>query len=354
MIPPQTLFRSLSLALGLLALEPAYADWTDALESRIERIDQDTPGKIGVYVKRLDDGKSLKYEADRLWYLGSAVKLPIALAVLQEVEAGTHRLNESLTLQDTDKIDGSGNVVWQKSGTRYTLDQLLKKMLMESDNTAANMLVRAIGEDTVNRRARDYLGSHGFKQITNFTQVRYEVYSELHPNASKLTNIQMVEVAGAPMGAERVAAFRRVLSLDQGELKASSMDDAYNRYYAKDMNAVTLTAYGDMLEKLVRGQVLKQPQHLTALYKNMKYDTYDAYRLEAGLPRTVRFIHKTGTQHERACHAGVINPQDNGRNAIVVVTCAEEMDESKVAAKAFEQVGRAITQTMLGEQTRRK
>jgi len=38
----------------------------------------------------------------------------------------------------------------------------------------------------------------------------------------------------------------------------------------------------------------------------------------------------------------------------VVVACAEEMDESKVAAKAFEQVGRAITQTMLAEQTSRK
>jgi beta-lactamase class A len=354
MIPPQMFRRLLPLALGIFALDPAFADWTDDLETRIERIDKDTPGKIGVYVKRLDDGKTLKYDADRLWYLGSAVKLPIALAVLQEVEDGKHRLNEQMTLQDTDKIDGSGNVVWQKSGTRYTVDGLLKKMLMESDNTAANMLVRAIGEDTVNRRARDYLGSRGFKQITDFTQVRYDVYGELHPDASKLTNIKMVEVAGAPMGAERVTAFRRALSLEPDALKATTMEEAYTRYYAKDLNAVTLTAYGDMLEKLVTGKVLKQPQNLTALYKNMKYDSYDAYRLEAGLPRSVRFIHKTGTQHERACHAGVINPQDNGRNAIVVVACAQEMDESKVAAKAFEQVGRAISQTLLMEQTGRK
>jgi beta-lactamase class A len=46
---------------------------------------------------------------------------------------------------------------------------------------------------------------------------------------------------------------------------------------------------------------------------------------------------------------GVINPQDGGRAAIVVAACAEDMNEHREARRAFEQIGRAITRTLLRE-----
>ncbi|MBC7548562.1 MAG: serine hydrolase, partial [Polaromonas sp.] len=66
-----------------------------------------------------------------------------------------------------------------------------------------------------------------------------------------------------------------------------------------------------------------------------------------GLPRSVPFIHKTGTQYQTACHVGVINPQNAGVDAIVVTTCAAGLDEQTEAGQVFERVGRAITQTVL-------
>ena len=41
---------------------------------------------------------------------------------------------------------------------------------------------------------------------------------------------------------------------------------------------------------------------------------------------------------------------DHGAKAIVVATCAADIDEQKDAGRVFEQVGRAITRTMLAEQ----
>jgi beta-lactamase class A len=81
----------------------------------------------------------------------------------------------------------------------------------------------------------------------------------------------------------------------------------------------------------------------------MKIDIFTNYRLQAGLPRSAKFIHKTGTQHRRACHSGVINPQNGGADAIVVVTCAADLDEQREAGKVFERVGRAITKTVLAD-----
>lgn len=353
MIPCAPPLRTLCIALCLTtaSLAAHCADWSDALRQHIERIDKATPGQLGVYIKRLDNGEAFNYQADRPWYLGSSAKLPIAIAVLQESEAGKLSLSQKVTLQDTDKIDGSGNVVWQKSGTTYGVDALLKRMLMESDNTAANMLVRTIGEDVLNHRARFYLGPQGFNRITTFTQVRQDVYGELHPGARQLPNADLVRVAALPMGPKRVDAVVRTLAVNKSELRAKTMEEAYARYYARQLNSATLSAYGRMLERLVTGKLVSPP-NLKQLFTDLKYDTYDAYRLEAGLPRTVRFIHKTGTQMGRACHMGVINPQDGGRAAIIVATCAEDLDEHRDAGRAFERIGHAITQTLLSDATR--
>ncbi|MDP4075430.1 serine hydrolase [Acidovorax sp. A1169] len=333
-----------ALILASASLAAQGAAWSDALRQQIEKIDQATPGQLGVYVKRLDNGEVLSYQADRPWYLGSSAKLPVAIALLQEVEQGKHSLAEQVTLQDSDKVDGSGNVVWNKAGTRYRLDALLKRMLMESDNTAANMLIRTIGDDTLNRRARDLLGTKGFERITDFTQVRYDVYAELHPGARKMANMDLVRLAAAPMGDKRVETLARTIGVDKADLRVKTMDEAYKRYYARGLNSAPLTSYGGMLEKLVTGKLLS-PAHQQRLFTDLKYATYDAYRLEAGLPRSERFIHKTGTQLHRACHMGVVNPQDGGRAAIVLATCAEDLDEHGEAGKAFEQIGRALTQT---------
>jgi beta-lactamase class A len=318
------------------------------LRQRIERIDKATPGQLGVYVKRLDNGETVNYQADRPWYLASSAKVPIAIAVLQDAEAGRFRLNQEIRLQDGDKVDGSGDVVWQESGTTYTVDALLKRMLMESDNTAANMLIRTIGEDRLNQRARSYLGTEAFNRITTFAQVRREVYGELHPDAHQLSSAELLRIASVPMGSRRVTAVARALSVKTSDFQVKTMQEAYARYYARRLNTASLSAYGGMLEQLVTGKLLS-PQTLQRLFVDLKYETYDAYRLEAGLPRTVRFIHKTGTQFERACHMGVINPQDGGRAAIVVAACAEDMNEHREARRAFEQIGRAITRTLLRE-----
>ncbi len=339
-----------ALILASASVAAHSAAWSDALRQQIEKIDQATPGQLGVYVKRLDNGEVLSYQADRPWYLGSSAKLPVAIALIQEVEQGKHRLAEQVTLQDTDKVDGSGNVVWNKAGTRYRVDALLKRTLMESDNTAANMLIRTIGDDVLNRRARELLGAKGFERITNFTQVRYDVYAELHPDARKMSNMDLVRLASAPMGPKRVDALARTIGVDQADFRVKTMDEAYARYYARQFNSAPLTSYGGMLEKLVTGKLVS-PAHQQRLFADLKYATYDAYRLEAGLPRSVHFIHKTGTQLHRACHMGVINPQDGGRAAIVVATCAEDLDEHGEAGKAFEQIGRAITQTLLPGKT---
>lgn len=333
------LCTSLLLA-ALVPLESARAqDWPDELRSAIERLDRDTPGTLGVYVKRLDDGRTMAYGADRMWYLGSTAKVPIAVAVLQQVDAGRLQPGTLMQLQEQDKIDGSGPLVWNRSGTSYSVRQLIGRMLGDSDNTAANMLVRLVGVEALNRSAAQAFGRGRIGELTDFVEVRRDVYAQLHPQARTLSNRQLVEVAAAPMP-KRGEAVQSALGLRAGSLQAD-IDAAYAHYYESHKNSATLEGYGAMLEQLVRGRLLS-PASTEQLFEAMKFGRRGNYRLEAGLPAQYRLIHKTGTQHQRACHMGVVEPQDGGEHAVVLAVCAAGLDEQRAAGRLFEQVGAAI------------
>jgi beta-lactamase class A len=350
---PALRFRALIACLPfLLSVDAARAtDWRDAMQRAVERIDRESPGALGVYVKRLNGGETFSYGADRYWYLGSTVKVPIAIATLQDVDAGRLKLSDTRKLEATDRIE-AGQLVWRPVGTPVSIETLLNRMVVDSDNTAANMLVRTVGVDRLNDSARAAFGTNGVKRFTSLAQVRYDVYAELHPDARKLSNDQLVRAASAPLGPPRVEAIRRALGVPVSALQAKTIDEAYARYYRQGLNTSTLVAYGGMLEKLVHGELLS-PQSTQRLYKDMKIDIFTNYRLQAGLPRSVRFIHKTGTQYRTACHSGVVSPENGGRDAIVVVACAADLDEQKEAGKVFERVGRAITDNVLQAKAQR-
>ena len=279
------------------------------------------------------------------WYLGSTMKVLVAIAALQQVDAGKLRFTDRVTLTEADRIE-AGKLVWQPAGSIYTIDALLRVMLAESDNTAANMLIRTVGLERFNEVAHAAMGAGGSNEFTNFAKVRQDVYAEIHPDARKLPNDQLVRIAAAPLGPGRVEAVRRALDKKPSELGARTIDEAYDRYYRTGRNAATLEAYAAMLEKLVRGQLLS-PASTARLFEMLKIGIFTNYRLQAGLPRSVTFIHKTGTQYLRACHAGVISPEDGGARAIVVAACTAGLDEQHEAGKELERVGQAISETVL-------
>lgn len=337
------LLAAVAFAVSLVAAAPAAAataGWSQALAREIERIDARTPGRLGVYVKDLATGETLDHGARGFWYLGSTAKVSVAIAVLQEVDAGRISLGEAVALQASDRIEAS-QVVWQPLGTRYTVEDLLRRMLWDSDNTAANMLIRRVGLDRLNASARAAMGTQGFRGYTTFAQVRQDVYAEIHPDARQLDNDTLVRIAAAPIGPGRVENLRRALKLEPSALRTRRIEDAYAAYYKTLKNSATLEAYGSMLEKLVRGQLLK-PDTTARLFHDMKLGNFTNYRLQAGLPRELPFIHKTGTQHQRACHVGVIRPEGGAPRGLVVVACTAEVDEMKTAGEILRQVGVAL------------
>lgn len=328
------------LMAGAQATAAEPADWKSRLTQAAERIDASMPGELGVHVQRLGEAGAFQRGADRRWYLSSTVKVPVAIAVLEQVDAGKLQLEEQLTLNATDIVDGAGDLKSQSPGSRYTIAQLLGRSLEDSDSTATDMLIRRIGEDHLNARVRAWSGG-GFGPITTILQVRYDVYGPLHPGVAKLSNADITALRAAPAGEPRLQALARALGVPRQQLGPGTMEDAFETYYAGGSNTATLAAFAKVLEKLVAGNLLSDTSTQRVLGHMRRINTGDR-RILAGLPEDVDFAQKTGTQVRRACNLGAIEADRGEAGAVIVVACAQRFDALSEAEQAFSSLGRAI------------
>ena len=147
---------------------------------------QATPGQLGVYVKDMQTGISVSYHGEDAWYLASTVKVPIAIAVMRRVEQDDLTLDSPVTLLASDYVDGAGPTNSHAPGKALSVRYLLDQMLIHSDNTASDMLIRLVGIEQVNAITRE-LVPEGFGPITTLADVRRLIYGELHPAARTLS-----------------------------------------------------------------------------------------------------------------------------------------------------------------------
>jgi len=338
------MLKFLILPFILFLISPAQLI-NSGLQEKIKQIDDEFSGDIGVYIKSLEDGQIINHNGDERWYLASTIKIPVAIAILKRVEDGELSLEDELTLQDSDKVDGAGDMHWQDAGTVYTIRTLLEKMMKDSDSTATDMLIRLIGEEELNRQIQEEMVSEGFERITTILQVRYEAYGELHENAENLTNLDIIRLRGINDISERLEELMRLMDVDRNELNAENIVDAFYKYYDGGLNSGTLEAMSLMLKRLAEGEYLNE-ENTDLLIEIMKVIATGDHRIKAGLPDGTRFAQKTGTLIGRACNVGIIYPPQTEK-PLIVSACVKDYDQLSDAEEAFQRLGNAITEAWL-------
>lgn len=315
------------------------------MANKIERIDDSMNGNLGVYIRDLKSGAEVNYRTDRDWYLASTIKIPLAVAVLQKVEAGELSLTQELAVSRSDYVDGSGELQFVEPGSRYTVDELIQRSTEHSDSTATDMLIRLLGEEEFNRQIEEDLGIQEFGPITTILQVRHDAYSEIHPDARQLTNVDFMELKKASAYSERYQRVLEKLNIDPEQAEAPSLTQAFERYYERGINSGSLNAMGLLLERLVQGELLNAENTDRLLGYMENVNTGDG-RIKAGLPETAKFAHKTGTQISRSCNVGILNPRTPDK-AVVVAACAEGYDRLAEAEQAYAHLGRLLVENAM-------
>lgn len=306
---------------------------------------------VGVYVRDLDSGESMSYQAGQTWYLASTVKLPVALVVLGNIQKGEYTLSTPVTLRASDPVDGAGSTNGLRPGAAIPIRDLLEQMMVHSDNTASDVLIGLVGLRQVNALVRsvvpDSVIRQGFRPITTLADVRRHVYMQLTPAAERLSDQDFLLLKRQRSDADRRKALGQLLNVPVSSFRLPSLADAYDAYYATGLNSGRLDAYGELLAQVVQGKVLDR-KHTDDLIALMERTQTGPQRIKAGLPAGVRFAHKTGTQRARTCDSGVITLPRLGKDRRIVVAACTRGEASLAAAEqALRHVGQALCRSGL-------
>jgi beta-lactamase class A len=135
------------------SIQPSSPRWAE-LEGFLAGVRGRFRGSISYYVEDLQTGEAIVWNQNQPLPAASIIKLPIAVSVFEQGQAGKLRLEDEVVLKATDKAAGSGVLKRARSGTRLTVQSLLELMLQRSDNTATNMLTDLLGLEEINAACR--------------------------------------------------------------------------------------------------------------------------------------------------------------------------------------------------------
>lgn len=111
----------------------------------------------GIFLMDIDTGAYLDWNGVSSLAAASTIKVPILIAFFQDVDAGKIRLDEQLTVEKEEVGSGSGKMQYKPVGTKYTALETATQMIITSDNTATNMVIKRLGgSEVLNQRFREW------------------------------------------------------------------------------------------------------------------------------------------------------------------------------------------------------
>ena len=143
-----TLFLLLSMAVPVLSQSLA-----DSLTHNLQRLP--ASARVSLSVQSLVTKQdTFSYRPNEKVPSASVIKLPIMVEVMERVKAGTFNLAALHTLTNAEKVGGSGILQTYPDQSRVSYQELLRLMMVKSDNTATNIFIHQLGRDAINQRIR--------------------------------------------------------------------------------------------------------------------------------------------------------------------------------------------------------
>ena len=260
-------------------------------KQEISKLADDTVGKLpnktGVFVAMINE-KNSDYEKSGATPIRAAsiIKLFLMEAFYHEVDEGTIQLNEPYVLKDTDKVGGTGVLQDYAEGTELTYEGLVRHMMIDSDNTAGNIVLRILGgpENTT-----QFIHSQGF----NNTRVERK--------------------------------FVDTTALDAGQDNYTSAVDV-----------------GNLLKKIYQRKAVS-PQYDQQMLEILKYNKNHS-KLPKQIDPAIAVYNKTGEYQDYGVQNDACIFETNDR-AFVVVVLSEEGDESKQVS-AMNEFGHQLSELL--------
>ena len=248
------------------------------LLAEIGRLAAGSGGAVGLGALHLQSGRLVNYSADESFPLASTVKVAILVALCQQVDSGRLDLATFVEVRPADFVP-SGTLAekFPHAGVALSLANLAHLMIIDSDNTATDVVLRTIGGMEAVRGALERRGIAGINPCRTIA----ELYGDLwdipqldDPDASVLARMQADP------------AFYK-----HWQETWPYADPAYT---ADLRDQGTPTAMVELLRQLWVGEGLSRKGRDFAL-ETMRHTATGPDRIKGRLPQGMEVAHKTGS-----------------------------------------------------------
>lgn len=111
----------------------------------VKSITSDIGGTWGIVLKDLSTHEEWALNKDEVFYSASVVKLPIMAAIYKASDEDKFQLHDEVTLREKELVGGAGVLQHMTPGFKISIQDLVTLMIIQSDNTATNMLIDLVG-----------------------------------------------------------------------------------------------------------------------------------------------------------------------------------------------------------------
>lgn len=168
-------------------------------------------GKVGFYYKNLTTGETITYQENMLLQAASVIKIPILIEAFTRIEAGSIHKTDIFTINKEDKLPSCGALTYMHDGLQVTLEDLYTLMIILSDNTATNLLIKYLGMEEINNTMRKLGCTHIKLNRYLFDSEKAALGIENYISASDIAGLLEKMYQGELVSKEASAQMLRIL-----------------------------------------------------------------------------------------------------------------------------------------------
>jgi beta-lactamase class A len=294
----------------------------DHLQTEVARLAGISDGVVGVTAVHIESGRRFSFHGTERFPMASTFKVPIAVQLLSRVDRGEARLDDMITIEPHDLHPGSGTLsnLFNKPGVALSVRNLLELMLLISDNSATDIMLRiAGGPEAVTSKMRE-LGITGI-------------------NVDRPTIRLIADWMGAALPPEQNWApniYRKLFAGVTPEQRKAAND----RFNQDLRDTAQPEAMAELLERIYHKK-LHKPDTADLLLDIMRRCQTGEARIKGILPPETVVAHKTGSIGGTINDVGIVTlPDDAGHVALALFV--KEASKAEVSERTIAQISRAV------------
>ena len=145
---------------------------------------------FGFFFYNINQKKYYFYNENKYFTAASIVKVPVAILYYDKINKGEMTLNTTLTYKSGNFEAGGGDVTNKyKPGSSIPLSIILEELIVDSDNTANNMLISNIGWNNYRKEIAKYsdreLSTSFYSSNVTCPGYSYDVLTYLYNHSNK-------------------------------------------------------------------------------------------------------------------------------------------------------------------------